>query len=84
MFAPFDINIYSAWQRFQYRSGNRARPFVSRNMEFVPVLWASSSEMQPLKENDIITVDHAGEKVRGTSLERTMVDVLHVPEKGGG
>lgn len=73
---------YSVWQRYHYLSGRRAKTFSFRKMEFVPVLRQAAAGSA--KEEGILEKVHEGGQVRVTTLERTMVDVLSAPDKGGG
>ncbi len=60
------------------------RPFLFRDLEFVPV-QASPAPQSPSDDVSGVTeVRHAGGRVRVTTLERTLVDILNEPDKGGG
>lgn len=74
---------YSVWQRFHYLSGRRAKSFSFRGMEFIPVL-RQAPRSGSAKEEGVLETRHNGGQVRVTTLERTMVDVLSSPDKGGG
>ncbi len=74
---------YSVWQRFHYLSARRAKSFSFRKMEFVPVLRQATARSGSAKEEGILETTHGGGQVRITTLERTMVDVLSAPDKGG-
>lgn len=75
---------YSVWQRFHYLSGRRAKSFSFGGMEFIPVLRQAAPRPGSAKEEGIVETTHGGGRVRVTTLERTMVDVLSSPDKGGG
>lgn len=80
----FHGKTYSVWRRFHYLTGKRARPFSFRGMEFVPVQAPSTVRSLPQWGGGILEVSHAGGKVRVATLERTLVDVLDMPDKCGG
>jgi predicted transcriptional regulator of viral defense system len=75
---------YSIWNRFHYGASKRARPFSFRGLEFIPVLMPSVLRAIPGSNQGIVEKEHAGGRVRVTSLERTLVDVLDQPDKCGG
>lgn len=80
----FHGRAYSVWRVYHFLTRSRARPFEFRGLEFVPTRAPSAVRMLPDLGGGIETVDHAGGSVRVTTLERTFVDVLHAPDKGGG
>jgi predicted transcriptional regulator of viral defense system len=80
----FHGKTYSVWRRFHYLTGKRARPFSFRGMEFVPVLAPRAVRALPQWGGGILGVSHAGGKARVATLERTLVDVLDMPDKCGG
>ncbi len=75
---------YSVWKRFHYLTAMRARPFSFRDLEFVPVQVSSALQSLPDEAKGVREVRHVGGRVRVTTLERTLVDVLDEPDKGGG
>ncbi|MBN2437727.1 MAG: transcriptional regulator [Deltaproteobacteria bacterium] len=75
---------YSVWRRFHYLTCKRARPFSFRGMEFVPVMVPANLRSLPARGVGVIETDHVGGRVRVTTLERTLVDVLDKPDKCGG
>jgi predicted transcriptional regulator of viral defense system len=75
---------YSVWKRFHYLTAKRARPFSFRDLEFVPVQGSPALQSLPDEDKGVSKVRHAGGQVRVTTLERTLVDVLAEPDKGGG
>lgn len=80
----FHGRAYSVWRVYHFLTRVRARPFEFRGLEFVPTRAPSTIRGLPDLGGGIETVDHAGGVVRVTSLERTLVDVLHAPDRGGG
>jgi predicted transcriptional regulator of viral defense system len=75
---------YSVWNRFQYGTAKRVRPFSFRGLEFIPVLIPLALQAIPNKNQGIVEKEHAGGRVRVTTLERALVDVLDQPAKCGG
>ena len=80
----FHGKAYSVSQRFTYLTRHRARPFRFRQAHFVPVQLPATLRRLPEAGGGILDQRHAGGQVRVTTLERTLVDVLDVPEHGGG
>jgi predicted transcriptional regulator of viral defense system len=75
---------YSQWQRFHYTTETSTRGFRFRQIEFRPVRTPRA-----LRDSGDVSVGvteerHAGGRVRVTTLERTLVDVLDVPTIAGG
>lgn len=75
---------YSVWRRFHYLTARRVKPFSFRTMEFLPVLRSGRRGTRSQKEEGIVEAPHGGSRVRVTTLERTLVDLLDAPDKGGG
>lgn len=80
----FHGKTYSVWRRFHYLTRKPARPFSFRGLEFVPVQVPTAVRSQPDWGGGVVEVRHAGGRVRVTTMERALVDVLDVPQKGGG
>lgn len=80
----FHGKAYSVSQQFTYLSRRRARPFRFRQAQFVPVQVPAALRRVRDAGGGIIDQRHASGLVRVTTLERTLVDVLDVPERGGG
>jgi predicted transcriptional regulator of viral defense system len=74
---------YSIWRRFHYLTAKRARPFSFQSLEFVPVNGHSQLHSRAGGTEGVSDVRHAGGLVRVTTLERTLVDLLDQPDKGG-
>jgi len=79
----FHGRAHSVHSRFQYLTISRRRPFSFRDQEFVPVSggvpgWRVGERRGVTEER------HAGGTVRVTTLERTLVDVMALPQHGGG
>ena len=80
----FHGHAYSIWWRMQYMTAARVRPFSFREVEFVGV--QAFRVVRDLSDfgGGVQLRPHAGGQVRVTSLERSLVDLLHAPEHGGG
>lgn len=75
---------YSVWRRFHYLAAERKRPLVFRDLEFIPVQVPKTLRSLPEWGGGVTDVRHGGARVRVTTLERTLVDVLDAPERSGG
>ena len=75
---------YSLWSRYHYFSAGRRRPFRFRDAEFLPVQDPAPVRGHEDRGGGILDRAHAGGRVKVTSLERTLVDVLYAPERAGG
>lgn len=80
----FHGRAYSVWRVYHFMTRARARRFEFRGMEFVPARVPSAVRELPDFGGGIESLEHAGGTVRVTTLERTLVDVLHSPANGGG
>jgi len=80
----FHGKVYSVWRRYHFLSDRRLRPFAFRGDEFLPVLTNSPLRSRHDRGGGIETVVHGGGEVRVTTLERSMVDALHSPDRCGG
>ena len=72
---------YSVWERYYYTTGRRAKVFSFRKMEFLPVLRSFEIDIKSGIEKGTLEVKHGGGRVKVTTLERTLVDVLNAPDK---
>jgi predicted transcriptional regulator of viral defense system len=75
---------YSIWRRFHYLTPARSRPCSFRDLEFIPVQVPSALRGRPDWGGGIVETHHAGGRVRVTTLERALVDVLDSPQRVGG
>lgn len=80
----FHGRAYSLWHRFHYLTRVRRAGFTFRGAEFVPVEAPVAVRSRPDMGGFVEERRHAGGQVRVTSLERCLVDVLHVPRRCGG
>lgn len=74
---------YSTWSRVHVWTEHRTKPWSWRGAEVVPVLVPSDLRDTPDAMAGSVVRAHAGGTVRVTTLERTLVDVLDQPDKGG-
>lgn len=79
----FHGKAYSVWRRFHYLTRHRVRTFSFRDSEFVPVLAPVRFRTSPDLGGAVVETSHVGGRVRVTTLERTLVDLLDHPSKGG-
>lgn len=75
---------YSLWRRIHVVTAQRLRRFSFRSFEVVPVLAPVAVRGLPGFGGGVKTVGQGGGEVRVTSLERTLVDVMDAPDRGGG
>jgi len=75
---------YSLWSRYAYLTRHRARPLEFRGSRFLPVQFPVAVRSLPGAGGGVVEQRHAGGRVRVTTLERTLVDVLDAPEQSGG
>lgn len=75
---------HSVSRRFTYLTLTRAKRFELRGAEFVPVPVPPPLRELPDLGGGLIEKRRSGLGVRVTTLERTLVDLLHAPRHGGG
>lgn len=75
---------HSQSHRLTYLSMHRARPFTFQGTDFVPVLVPTALRKLPDHGGGLREERRQGVAVSVTGYERTLVDVLHAPEHGGG
>lgn len=80
----FHGRAHSISSRFTYLTARRLRGRRFREADFVPVLCPAPLRMLRDFGGGVLDRPHAGGRVRVTSLERTLVDVLDQPKHGGG
>ncbi len=73
---------YSVWTRHHYRTRSRRLQLTFRGATFVAVPVPRA--LRDREEQGVIEERHVGGTVRVTTLERTLVDLLHAPRLGGG
>ncbi len=72
----------SVWTRHHYLTRSRRLPLTFRGATFVAVPLPRA--LHDREEQGVIEERHGGGTVRATTLERTLVDLLHAPRLGGG
>ena len=80
----FHGSAYSVWSRVHYLTAARVRSFVFRGQTYVGVQAPLPVRALPDFGGGVVVRPHAGGEVRVATLERTLVDLLHAPEHGGG
>ena len=80
----FHRTAYSIWSRIPYLTASRVRSFEFRGQEYVGVQAPLAVRALPDFGAGVVVRPYAGGDARVTSLERTLVDLLHSPEHGGG
>lgn len=80
----FHGKAYSVSNRFQYLTLRRLRAFRFLDAEFVAVRCPAPLRPLPDMGGGVLNQPHAGGRLRVTTLERTLVDVLDAPQHGGG
>lgn len=80
----FHGKAYSAFSLFACLTLRRRRRLRFRGDEFVAVRLPVPLRGLPGMGGGILEQPHAGGRVRVTTLERTLVDVLDAPQHGGG
>lgn len=80
----FHGKAYAVSSRFTYLTRRRLRPFEFQGAAFVAVLLPAALRSSRRGAGGVLEQPHAGGRVRVTTLERTLVDVLDAPDHGGG
>jgi predicted transcriptional regulator of viral defense system len=80
----FHGRAYSIWSQVTFFTRRHARPFRFGASDFLPVRPPGSVAGLPGMGGGVDFVMSAGGRVRVTTCERAMVDVMHSPELGGG
>lgn len=75
---------YSIWHRFSVVTRAATRPLTFQGSEFIAVRPPRAIANLPDMGGGIMSEPHAGGTVRVTTFERTLVDVLDLPNLGGG
>jgi len=80
----FHGKAHSLSRRVPFLTRTRTKPLVFRGSEFVPVPVPAPLRALSDVGGGIVTKVRDGARVRVTTLERTLVDVLDRPRHGGG
>ena len=79
----FHGKAHSLSRRVPFLTRTRTKPLVFRGSEFVPVPVPAPLRALPDLGGGVVTKVRDGAPVRVTTLERTLVDVLDRPRRGG-
>jgi len=80
----FHGNAYSLLHQHYYVTCQRLRAFSFQGETYVPVALPKAFREMSAATAGVEQQPHRGQRVRVTSLERTLVDVLADPVRGGG
>ncbi|MCK5687980.1 transcriptional regulator [Myxococcota bacterium] len=80
----FHGRSYSLWSQLYFLSSKDIRPFSFGGTSFIRIKPKRAVANQSAMGGEISLEMHAGSNARITSIERAMVDVMSVPELGGG
>jgi predicted transcriptional regulator of viral defense system len=75
---------YSVWWRFQVITSRRVRRFTHGNEQFVCIQAPTEVRTLPDFGGGVSCRPYGGAEVRVTTIERTLVDLMHAPQHGGG
>ena len=79
----FHGRVYSPWSRYQVLTALRSNPWSWRGIEVVPTQVDRETRGLSDLGGGIETLLHAGGRVRVSTFERTLVDLMDQPGKGG-
>jgi predicted transcriptional regulator of viral defense system len=74
---------YSIYKEFFYLTRSKTRPLNFRGQKYRGVAFPKKLKDKAHELFGVVSVDRSGIDVRVTSLERTLVDVLHRPSLAG-
>jgi predicted transcriptional regulator of viral defense system len=80
----FHGTAYSVWSRVQAVTCRRLRRFSFQNEHFVFIQAPPEVRSLPDSGGGVKRHPHGGSEVRVTTIERTLVDLMHAPQYGGG
>ena len=80
----FHGKAHSIWGRYQCLTAQRLRSFTYAGQEFVSIRAPLQVRSMQDFGGGVALRPYAGAEVRVTTLERTLVDLMHAPEHGGG
>jgi len=80
----FHGKAHSLSRSIPYLTGTRIKPFCFQGTEFVPIPVPPCLRSLPQWGGGIMETQRNGARIRVTTLERTLVDVLEAPRHGGG
>lgn len=84
--SAFDFHgvSYSLYHQYLYLSDQVIRPFEFNQTDFICLPFPRSLSKQQATQFEVILTERQGLNLKVTSLERTLVDVIHRPNYGGG
>ena len=80
----FHGRAYSVWSHLIYSASRPVGPLAFRSQVFRGAKFPEALFRSRKKHFGVLTSESSGVEVRVTSLERTLVDVLHRPDLSGG
>ena len=80
----FHGRAYSVWSHLIYSASRPVGPLTFRSQVFRGAKFPEALLRSGTKHFGVLTSERSGVAVRVTSLERTLVDVLHRPDLSGG
>ena len=80
----FHGRAYSVWQHFIYSAERPVETLTFRDQVFRGAKFPRALVRSGTEYHGVLTAERFGVPVRVTSLERTLVDVLHRPDLAGG
>ncbi len=80
----FHGRAYSVWQHFTYSAERPVATFIFRDQLFRGARFPRALVRSRTEHHGVLAAERFGVPVRVTSLERTLVDVLHRPDLAGG
>ncbi len=80
----FHGRAYSVWQHFTYSAERPVETLIFRDQVFRGAKFPQALLRSGEEYRGVLAVERFGVPVRVTSLERTLVDVLHRPDLAGG
>ena len=80
----FHGRAYSVWQHFTYSAERPVETLVFRDQLFRGARFPRALVRSGAEHRGVLTAERFGVPLRVTSLERTLVDVLHRPDLAGG
>lgn len=75
---------YSIFEKYTFFSSRRLRPYTFQSRRFDRISFPKSLIRSEQQFYGVTTIERNGLDIRVTSLERTLVDLLHRPDLGGG
>lgn len=80
----FHGRAYSVWNRLIYSASRPLGSFTFRSHAFKGAKFPEALRRSGTEDFDVLGRERSGVRVRVTSLERALVDVLHRPDLSGG